>query len=106
MVLRTAVNYSAQYVITHSLVKVRQYGRAWVVSNRNHCSKCNYQIPFEGCPTCPPAITKCPNCGTQVIVEYMSAEEYDSIVKDVLEKFNIDLTSNLVDLGDIKEGNS
>jgi len=34
----------------------------------------------------------------------MSAEEYDSIVQDVLEKFNIDLTANLVNLGDIKEG--
>ena len=73
------------------------------MSNRNHCSQCNYQIPFEGCPTCPPAITKCPNCGAQVIVEYMSPEDYDIIVRDVYEKFNIDLSANLVDLGDIKE---
>ena len=73
------------------------------MSNRNRCHKCNYQILFEGCPTCPPAVTKCPNCDTQVIVEYMSPESYEAIIFDVKQKFNIDLSANLVDLGDVKE---
>ena len=73
------------------------------MSNRNRCPQCNYQIPFEGCPTCPPAITKCPHCGAQVIVEYMPPDAYEAMVFDIKQKFNIDLSANLVDLGDVKE---
>jgi len=72
------------------------------MSNRNRCPQCNYPVPFEGCPSCPPAITKCPHCGSQVIVEYMPPEAYDDMVEDVLTRFNIDLTGNVVDLGEVK----
>jgi len=32
------------------------------------CANCGFVLP-EGCPSCPPRVINCPNCGTEVLIE-------------------------------------
>lgn len=50
--------------------------------------KCGAVIPLEACPTCPPQIWTCPQCGEETLVEASPEEQYADVIKRFKERQN------------------